>query len=185
MIKKFINFIFSKVSKMENINHLYLKRRKEDVYLESLIVGTIREYRQKEQEVFTFFHVSNPKYRDSIEILGLLPKVGDSYRLHYEEFEKGKLEPRIFLSSKNEYDSTYNDDRYMIVLNKAELEYLDLKEDKEVKNGFYTTKPISIENLYLIHKGNGVSEDWDGTNNKLEKGKDISNLRRTNMIRPY
>lgn len=150
MIKKIINFLFSKISKIE--------------------VG----------KTYVFFHVSNPKYRDLIYVLGLIPKVGDSYKLHYEEFEKGELEPRIFVSLTNDYDSTYDDDRYMIILNQAEFEFLDFKEDKEVKNAFYTIKPISIENLFLIHEGDGKSEDFNGFCNKL--GSKIFNLRLTKSI---
>ena len=102
-----------------------------------------------------FYHVSNPANRDSILKNGLIPKVGDSYRAHYEN--KGTLEPRVFMCTSNSYDSTYDDDRYKMVLSDKEMDMLELKKDPDVKDGYFTHKPIKNSCLILIYKGTGES----------------------------
>lgn len=102
-----------------------------------------------------FYHVSNPVNRESILKNGLVPKVGDSYRAHYEN--KGQLEPRVFVCSTNSYDSTYEDDRYKIVLSDEEIKWLELKKDPDVEDGYFTHKPIKSSCLELIHKGTSKS----------------------------
>ena len=100
------------------------------------------------------YHVSNPFYREKILKEGLMPQMGDSYVLHYEEKNMG---PVIFVSTQNDYNSTYDDDRYLISLTDEEFEALGFETDHEVQNGLYTKYPIQKEKLSLIHKGTGKS----------------------------
>lgn len=102
-----------------------------------------------------FYHVSCPKNRENILRNGLTPKVGDSYKAHYEN--RGLLEPRVFVCTSNSYDSTYDDDRYKIVLSDKEVELLNLKRDPDVKDGYFTCKQIKSSCLELIYKGTGES----------------------------
>jgi len=100
------------------------------------------------------YHVSNPFYREKILEKGLIPQMGDSYILHYEEKNMG---PVIFVSTQNDYNSTYDDDRYLISLSDKEFKTLEFKIDSEVQNGLYTKHLIQKEKLSLIYKGTGES----------------------------
>ncbi|WP_152184419.1 hypothetical protein [Sulfurimonas indica] len=104
--------------------------------------------------MINLYHVSNPIFRKKILREGLLPKVGDSYIAHYEEKNIG---PVIFVSTQNDYDSTYDDDRYLISLSDEEFKVLEFKIDNEVQNGLYTRHPIAKEKLELVHSGTGKS----------------------------
>lgn len=101
------------------------------------------------------YHVSNPKFRENIMKQGLLPMVGDSYRAHYDDNEN--LRPVIFLKNTNDYDSTYDDDRWAI--DTSELDSSCLLDDFDnhmAEQGCYVyTKPISPHSLHLIYKGSG------------------------------
>lgn len=98
------------------------------------------------------YHVSNPAFRKNILENGLIPKTGPSYEAHYEEKTMGDA---IFVSTENDYDSTYDDDRYEISFTEKEFSLMDFKKDKEVKNALYTKKPISAEKLKLLYRGSG------------------------------
>jgi hypothetical protein len=104
--------------------------------------------------MITLYHVSNPCFRDSILKNGLIPKTGPSYKAHYEDKTMGDA---IFVSLKNNYDSTYDDDRYEISLSQEEFEMLDFKKDKEVADALYTNNPIPRKSIKLFYKGSGKS----------------------------
>ena len=100
-----------------------------------------------------FFHVSNPINRESIIQKGLLPSVGDSYRCHSES--DNDLTPVVFMSKNNNYDSTWDDDRWEI-----DSKYLDKNSifndfDPYMKDSFVYTKNIPPKALKLIYKGSG------------------------------
>lgn len=98
------------------------------------------------------YHVSNPVFRDKIKLEGLTPQLGASYIAHYEDAHMG---PVVFVSTENDYDSTWDDDRYKIVLPYAEFVRLNFQTDNEVKNGLYTSLPIEARFLILEHLGTG------------------------------
>ena len=102
------------------------------------------------------FHVGNPSFREKILKEGLTPQFGDSYKSHYESsyLDMGKA---IFVSSVNDYDSTYDDDRYQITLTKEEFDSLNFKKDLDVENALYTNEMINMRNIKLIHTGSGES----------------------------
>jgi len=104
--------------------------------------------------MITLYHVSNPIFRESILKNGLMPKIGPAYSEHY--MNKNILKA-IFMSTKNDYDSTYDDDRYEITLTDKEFKSLGFKKDYEAVNSVFTTKPINNEKIKLIYKGSGVS----------------------------
>lgn len=100
------------------------------------------------------YHVSNPTFRENILKNGLIPKTGPSYEAHYEDKTMGDA---IFVSTENNYDSTYDDDRYEISLTEEEFRLLGFREDKEVENALYTKKPIPAKKLKLLYRGSGES----------------------------
>ena len=101
------------------------------------------------------YHVSNPRFRKQILSQGLQPKVGSSYGAHYDD-NKG-LTPVIFLKGTNDYDSTYNDDRWAIdtfTLDKSCL-YADFDDYMAKQGCLVYTKVIPPSSLHLVHKGDG------------------------------
>jgi hypothetical protein len=98
------------------------------------------------------FHTAPPKLRMKIQREGLLPMVGDSYSLHYEEV-KG-LKPAIF-ASKEKYDSTWDDDIWEINTEKANVTWY---VDTGAFDGCIVTfQKISPECIRLIYRGTGES----------------------------
>ena len=98
-----------------------------------------------------FFHVSNPINRNSILKRGLLPSLGES-QYHQHKISR----KRIFLCKNNDYDSTWDDDRYAILLAPHLIKLL--RQDKEVygKRSFYIdNKRIDKKYIKLIYKGTG------------------------------
>ena len=98
-----------------------------------------------------FYHVANPIFRKNILARGLIPLAGESQKSIHTFYRK-----RIFLKNKNDYDSTWDDDRYEIKLPKDIIR--KLRVDKEIKNSFYLDN-IRINKKYikLIHVGTGES----------------------------
>lgn len=114
--------------------------------------------KHKQTPQIVLYHVSNPLYRDSISQYGLIPQKGASYMCHYGDNHMGDV---VFVSTKNNYDSTYDDDRWKITLTQEEYAYLEFNTDKEVSNGLYTKKVIPSRCLTLIHKGViGADYNW-------------------------
>ena len=106
-------------------------------------------------------HKSNPVWRDNIELTGLQTSVGDCYQQHVGGDEECK--PSIFatdsLDEKNMFDSTYDDDIWIINTECAEVTWY---KDRHFDNGDYkhhivTFENISSECLRLLHKGTGKS----------------------------
>ena len=123
-----------------------------------IIVETVMEAltKQKTDKVpTTLYHVSNPANRKSILKNGLLPKVGDSYSAHYEG--ENELEPVVFLSSKNNYDSTWDDDRWEIDVNQINPQKLFRDFDRNMKNCYVYTDVIPPTALRMVYKGSGNS----------------------------
>jgi len=96
------------------------------------------------------YHVSNPAFRKNILKNGLIPKTGPSYEAHYEDRTMGDA---IFVSTKNDYDSTYDDDRYKISLTEKEFSLMNFEEDEEVENALYTKKTNSCRKDQTILQG--------------------------------
>ena len=120
------------------------------------------------------YHVSNPHFRKNILAQGLKPMVGSSYRVHFDDINE--LLPVIFLKDKNDYDSTYNDDRWAIdtsTLDKSCI-FADF-DDYMAKQGCYVyTKPIAPSSMHLLHKGNGqpLNESLENANLFCDVGVD-------------
>ena len=105
-----------------------------------------------------YYHVSNPKNRESIFKNGLIPSVGDSYSAHADGEGDEPLIPVVFLSDNNNYDSTWDDDRWAVdasYLDKSKL-YKDF--DKYMTDSFVYTEQIPPKALKLIHMGTGKSK---------------------------
>lgn len=128
----------------------------------------------KQQIPNILYHVSNPHFRKNILAQGLKPMVGNSYRAHFDDING--LLPVIFLKDKNDYDSTYNDDRWAIdtsTLDKSCI-FADF-DDYMAKHGCYVyTKPIAPSSMHLLHKGNGqpLNESLENANLFCDVGVD-------------
>lgn len=100
------------------------------------------------------YHKSNPIFRDKIEVEGLLPMKGDSYMLHSPE----DTEPAAifgYYGDMEYYDSTYDDDIWLIDLTKVNNEFFI---DNEVgEYAVVTYVGIPREAILLIYKGTGKS----------------------------
>ena len=107
-------------------------------------------------------HKSPPYWRENIELTGLQISVGDCYQEHVG----GDVECRksIFatdsMDEKDMFDSTYDDDIWVINTECAEVIWY---KDKHFEGGDYkyhivTFEDISPDCLKLIHKGTG--ESW-------------------------
>ena len=104
--------------------------------------------------MISLYHKSNPVNRDSILNNGLLPRIGESYESHYCEKVMGKV---VFVTTENNYDSTYDDDVFLVSITEKEYIDMDFKVDREVINGLYTYSEIQSRCLTLIYKGTGES----------------------------
>lgn len=102
------------------------------------------------------YHKAPVSVRKSIMKNGLVPSVGDSYRLHWEG-EEG-LVPYVFLYSHEEikggeYDSTYDDDIYAIDVSKLDMDYLDKDPDEYMTGCYAYRKIIPPSAIKLVYKG--------------------------------
>lgn len=104
------------------------------------------------------YHTSNPYFRDKIESEGLIPKVGDSYFLHWqgELFNGKKVEkpedlPKYVFLSKEPYDSTYDDDIWEIDESQLDKDYLS--EDPGLSGALVYSKKIPRSAMKLVYQG--------------------------------
>ena len=106
-------------------------------------------------------HVSNPVWRENIELTGLQVSVGDCY----QEYVGGDVECKksIFATDSMEkkywFDSTYDDDVWLIDTECAGVTWF---KDRHFDFGDYKYHIVSFEDikpncLKLIHKGTGKS----------------------------
>lgn len=102
----------------------------------------------------TVYHKSNPKFRETIERDGLVCMKGDSYSAHSPEEEEI---PAIFgyTGDIESYDSTYDDDVWLIHTNDDIVWYKDLEmgDDQSV----ITYQNIPRDHIKIEYKGSGKS----------------------------
>jgi len=103
----------------------------------------------------TLYHVANPRNRENIKNIGLVPKIGDSYACHHNF--NHMLPPLIFLSLDNKYDSTWDDDRYLVEIPDEFLSTLNIKPDfgGDIVRWVTVDNIIPPEYLTLIYCGTG------------------------------
>jgi hypothetical protein len=106
------------------------------------------------------YHKSNPANRKSIQLHGLIPQVGDSYKAHWDD--RDDLAPLVFLYDVKkirggEYDTTYDDDIYRIDMSKLDEKYIAKDPDSWMKGCFTYSAPIPPDAITLIYKGTGKS----------------------------
>jgi len=102
----------------------------------------------------TVYHKSNPIFRDSIDNEGLKPMKGESYTIHSPDEINP---PAIFgyVGNIDYYDSTYDDDIWVIDTKGLNNEWF---VDKEVgESAVLTYTPIPRSALTLKYKGTGKS----------------------------
>lgn len=106
------------------------------------------------------YHKSNPMFRDSILANGLIPKVGECYRIYWEDKTNDELKPYVFMYNKeeHEYDSTYDDDIYEIDVNQLEQDRIKKDICPTLEGCYVYDKVIPISAIKLIYKGSGESE---------------------------
>jgi len=106
-------------------------------------------------------HKSAPIWRDDIKTLGLRASVGDCY----QDYVGGDVECKeaIFatdsLRERDMFDSTYDDDTWLIDTKCAKVKWYKDKhfEDSDYKYHIVTFEDIPPKCLKLIHKGTGKS----------------------------
>lgn len=102
------------------------------------------------------YHTGNPLFREEILKNGLVPKIGDSYSMHYDG-ENIKPIPAVFAVNvsdiKYAYDSTYDDDIWEIDTKKAKaIWYEDVNGPMDA---IMTFDKIPKNALKLVYKGTG------------------------------
>jgi hypothetical protein len=105
-------------------------------------------------------HKSPPQWRENIGLMGLQVSVGDCYQLYVgDEDCRKSIFATDSLNEKDMFDSTYDDDVWVINTKCAEVTWY---KDKHFEGGDYkyhivTFEDISPDCLRLIHKGTGKS----------------------------
>jgi hypothetical protein len=106
-------------------------------------------------------HVSNPMWREKIELVGLQTSVGDCYQQYVGD--KIECKKSIFatdsLDKKQIFDSTYDDDVWLIDTECAGVTWY---KDKHYDFGDYKHHIVTFDNipsncLKLLYKGTGES----------------------------
>ena len=104
-------------------------------------------------------HKANPAFREDIRTQGLLPQIGPSYECHYEDEEEMKphFVPCVFACLTCEYDSTWDDDVWVIDTRTAEAVW---ESDPAMWPAFpayvRTRQPVPAAALLLAHAGTGT-----------------------------
>jgi hypothetical protein len=96
------------------------------------------------------YHKSNPFFRKEIERDGLKVMKGDSYLLHSPEDTEP---PAIFGKMDNTYDTTYDDDVWLIDCSMIGNEWF--RDRESGYNCVVTYDNIPREAIDLIYKGTG------------------------------
>lgn len=107
------------------------------------------------------YHRSNPIFRDKIEKEGLVPQIGESYELHWQDTLSDKeIIPRIFLFDSSQlYSSTYDDDLVQVDVATLDLTHLTADPDPELNTYCYMyDKIIPPTAIKFLYKGTGESD---------------------------
>jgi hypothetical protein len=123
------------------------------------------------EKIKHMFHTSNPYYHDSILSEGLIPKVGNSYSAHHNY--EDNLKPLVFLSEKP-YDSTWDDDIWMVDVNGLKLQYDPDEYMSEVLGCRVYSDIILPYRLVCIWRGSGKSEEKLNKSESEKRSKCIS-----------
>ena len=97
----------SKAAAKKHLQQMHIFKEK---YI-AIITEDEYKYLKENTNKIILFHTSNPIFRNSIFKKGLIPSVGESYKMHYDESDN--LEKFVFLS-KSPYDTTYDDDVWAV-----------------------------------------------------------------------
>lgn len=118
------------------------------------------------------FHRSPPAFRASIVKQGLLPKIGDNYKWHWDEhFKPNELTKGVFLSDGRIYDTTYDDDLWVIEVSKLDKTKLFKDPDKDLMDCMLYTGKIPTSAIKLVYEGSGEA--------------DINNVPEKEILRKY
>lgn len=130
------------------------------------MITSIKEYKQYLKESKhkgdkvnpkKIYHKSNPIFREIIDKEGLKPMKGDSYSIHSPE----KSEPPAifgYFGDIDYYDSTYDDDIWLIDTSKTDNEwFIDKQVGGHIQSGVLTYTPIPRSAITLVYKGTGKS----------------------------
>ena len=133
----------SKAAAKKHLQQMHIFKEK---YI-AIITEDEYKYLKENTNKIILFHTSNPIFRNSIFKKGLIPSVGESYKMHYDESDN--LEKFVFLS-KSPYDTTYDDDVWAVDVSDIKLKH---DPDKELTDAYVTNVSIDLSKLFLIYKG--------------------------------
>lgn len=102
------------------------------------------------------YHKASISFRRSILENGLIPSVGPSYKAHWDD--RDDLTPYVFLYDHKaikggEYDSTYDDDIYVVDVSQLDLNHLDKDPDSYMRGCYVYGINIPPSAIKLVYKG--------------------------------
>lgn len=110
-------------------------------------------------------HVSNPEFRNDIATHGLIPQVGDNFKMHWDgKLPHGKELPNLIFAKivdsyvDEQYNFDWDDDIWLIDMNKVK-NYKWFLDSGIINQSKYivTYTPIPVNMLTLIYKGSGLN----------------------------
>jgi hypothetical protein len=115
----------------------------------------VRKHQGKQVFPEAVYHKSNPKFRETIDKEGLKCMKGDSYATHSPEESET---PAIFgyFGDIDSYDSTWDDDIWLIHTNDDIKWYVDLEMGDDTS--VVTYEDIPRDHIKLEYKGTGKSK---------------------------
>lgn len=95
-----------------------------------------------------------------------MPKIGDSYKEHWDgHFKPNELTKCVFLSDGRIYDTTYDDDLWVIEVSKLDKTKLFKDPDNYLMDCLLYTGKIPTSAIKLVYEGSGEAD----VNNVPEK----------------
>jgi hypothetical protein len=128
------------------------------------------------------FHTSPPTYRRKILSEGLIPKIGDNYKWHWDAYYKPSELPKgIFLANGRVYDTMYDDDIWIVKVSELKKTKLFKDPDKRLGSKDYCliyTEKIPTSAIELIYEGTGKPTDEMSEEEKEKMNKSTGVLKK-------
>ena len=147
---------YIKADKLERKMNKLIRLTESDI--RNMVIDAVRNIMTESttKRFSVLYHKAPVSCRKSILRNGLTPSVGDSYKAHWDDMDD--LTPYVFLYDHNtinggEYDSTYDDDIYVIDVSQLDLKYLDKDPDRYMRGCYVYSMKIPPSAIKLVYKG--------------------------------